>query len=247
MLKLLKFRSLVIMSVKALILAGGFGKRLRPLTEDRPKPLIQVGSKTIIEWQIEWLRSQGIEEIILAVNKLSGVKIFEKLGDGSDYGVKIYYSVEKQPLGTGGAVKNAEKFLKDSKYIIVLNGDIITNMDLKPLIENLASSIVGVIALVPMRSPYGIAVVDSDGYITNFEEKPVLNYLINAGVYAFTSEIFNYLPSRGDIETTAFPKLASEKKLKAVIYRDIYWKSIDTIKDVEEVEKVVESIFSAKS
>jgi len=182
----------------------------------------------------------------LAVGYLR-TKIFETIGDGSDYGVKIYYSVEKQPLGTGGAVKNAEKFLKDSKYIIVLNGDIITNMDLKPLIENLASSIVGVIALVPMRSPYGIAVVDSDGYITNFEEKPVLNYLINAGVYAFTSEIFNYLPSRGDIETTAFPKLASEKKLKAVIYRDIYWKSIDTIKDVEEVEKVVESIFSAKS
>ncbi|MGC9153702.1 MAG: nucleotidyltransferase family protein [Vulcanisaeta sp.] len=228
--------------VRALILAGGFGKRLQPLTLDRPKPLIEIGGKPILQWQIEWLSRQGIKDIVLAVGYLR-TKVFEVMGDGSKFGVRLFYSVEEEPLGTGGAIKNAMKFLEDEVFI-VLNGDIITNLSIKPLIEQLSSDIISTIALVPMRSPYGIVHVDHNGFITEFREKPLLDYLINAGVYAFTKDIFRYLPDKGDIEVTAFPKLASEKRIRGVIYRDVYWKSVDTVKDVEEVERVIKEVYA---
>ena len=230
------------MMVKALILAGGFGKRLQPLTLDRPKPLIEVGGKPILQWQVEWLSRQGIKDIVLAVGYLR-TKVFEVMGDGSKFGVRLFYSVEEEPLGTGGAIKNAMKFLEDEVFI-VLNGDIITNLSIKPLIEQLGGNVISTIALVPMRSPYGIVHVDHEGFITEFREKPLLDYLINAGVYAFTRDIFKYLPDKGDIEVTAFPRLASERRIRGVIYRDVYWKSVDTVKDVEEVEKVIAEVYA---
>lgn len=228
--------------VRALILAGGFGKRLQPLTLDRPKPLIEVGGKPILQWQIEWLSRQDVRDIVLAVGYLR-TKVFEVMGDGSRFGVRLFYSVEEEPLGTGGAIKNAMKFLEDEVFI-VLNGDIITNLSIKPLIEQLGGGVVSTIALVPMRSPYGIVHVDNEGFITEFREKPLLDYLINAGVYAFTRDIFKYLPDKGDIEVTAFPRLARERRIKGVVYRDVYWKSLDTVKDVEEVEKVIAEVYS---
>ncbi len=229
-------------AVKALILAGGYGKRLRPLTLEKPKPLIEVGPRSILEWQILWLKSYGIRDIVLAVGYLRS-KIFEAIGDGSKLGVRVYYSVEEEPLGTGGAIKHAQMFLEDCEKFIVVNGDIITNLPVNRLLEELKGDLIGVIALTPMRSPYGIVHVDSEGYIIEFKEKPSLEYLINAGVYAFTPEIFKHLPDKGDIETTTFPKLAKERKLKAVIMKDVYWRSIDSIKDVEEASREVEYIF----
>ncbi len=229
--------------VKALILAGGFGKRLRPLTLEKPKPLIEVGPRSILEWQILWLKSYGIKDIVLAVGYLRS-KIFEAIGDGSRLGVRVYYSVEEEPLGTGGAIKHAEPFLEDCERFVVVNGDVLTNIPVDRLLNELKGDIIGAIALTPMRSPYGIVHVDENGYILEFREKPSLEYLINAGVYAFTREIFNYLPEKGDIETTTFPRLARERKLKAVIFKDVYWRSIDSIKDVEEASREVDYVFS---
>ncbi len=228
--------------VRALILAGGFGKRLQPLTLDRPKPLIDVGGKPILQWQIEWLSKQGIRDIVLAVGYLR-TKVFEVMGDGSKFGVRLFYSVEEEPLGTGGAIKNAMKFLEDEVFV-VLNGDIVTNLPIKPLIDQLSGNVISTIALTPMRSPYGIVHVDHEGFITEFREKPLLDYLINAGIYAFTKDIFKYLPNKGDIEVTAFPKLANEKRIRGIIYRDVYWKSVDTVKDVEEVERIITEVYS---
>lgn len=228
--------------VKALILAGGFGKRLAPLTLDRPKPLIEVGGKPILQWQIEWLVKQGVSDIVLAVGYLR-TKVFEVMGDGSKFGVRLFYSVEEEPLGTAGAIKNAAKFLEDDVFVI-LNGDVITNLSIRPLIEGLSDDVVATIALVPMRSPYGIVHVSNDGFITEFREKPVLDYLINAGVYAFKKDIINYLPNKGDIEVTVFPELASNRRIKGVIFRDVYWKSVDTVKDIEEVEKVIKEVYT---
>ncbi|MFB6470207.1 MAG: NDP-sugar synthase [Vulcanisaeta sp. AZ3] len=228
--------------VKALILAGGFGKRLAPLTLDRPKPLIEVGGKPILQWQIEWLAKQGVSDIVLAVGYLR-TKVFEVMGDGSKFGVRLFYSVEEEPLGTAGAIKNAAKFLEDDVFVI-LNGDVITNLSIRPLIEGLSDDVAATIALVPMRSPYGIVHVSNDGFIAEFREKPVLDYLINAGVYAFKKDIINYLPNKGDIEVTVFPELASNRRIKGVIFRDVYWKSVDTVKDIEEVEKVIKEVYT---
>jgi len=221
--------------MQAVILAGGFGKRLAPLTSEVPKPLLSVGGKPILVRQIEWLRRFGVTDVVLAVGYLRH-KIFEALGDGRRFGVRIFYSVEEEPLGTGGAVKNAEPFIADDIFI-VLNGDILTNLDLNKLVETLGDAD-GAIALVPLRSPYGIVEFDKDGYITRFREKPLLEgFYINAGVYALRRRVLSELPDRGNIEETLFPRLAQQRRLKAAVYKDVFWKSVDSLKDLEEVDR----------
>ncbi len=229
--------------VKALILAGGFGKRLRPLTIDRPKPLVEVAGRPIIEWQILWLRSHGVREFIVAAG-YKWEKLVEHLGSGKRLGVSIAYVVEDEPLGTGGAIKNAEHLLKGEDVFIVLNGDIITDLDVNRLLERIRaeSSAVAAIALVPLRSPYGVVEVDEEDRIVRFIEKPMLEYWINAGVYAMKPAIFSYLPDKGDIERQGFPQLAEEKKLLGVKFRDVYWRSIDTVKDLEEAARQIQEL-----
>jgi len=227
------------MTLRALILAGGFGKRLGPITQEIPKPLVRIGGKPILQWQIEWLRGHGIRDVVLAVGYLRH-KVFEEIGDGKRLGVRVFYSVEEEPLGTGGAIKNAKPYLEDADIFIVTNGDIITNLDPTPLINAVRNGAAAAIALVPLKSPYGIVEFDeASKRIIRFVEKPELPFYINGGVYAMTREIFEYLPDKGDIETTAFPKLAEEGRLMGVVYRNVLWKSIDTMKDIEEAEKLL--------
>ena len=227
--------------MKALILAGGYGKRLRPLTHNRPKPLVEIHGKPILFWQIDWLKKYGIKEVVLAVGYLKE-KIIETVGSGRELGVKVSYVVEDEPLGTGGGLKNGESILRNEDKFLVLNGDIIAEFNIKRLVDAVSKDVVGSIALVPLPSPYGIVKFNPETMkIVEFAEKPLLReYWINAGVYCFTPEIFSYLPDRGDIERTAFPKLASEGRLKGVTYTDALWKSIDTVKDVEEAERLLE-------
>ncbi len=221
--------------MKAAIIAGGFGKRLRPLTLDRPKTLVEVGGKPIIQWQIEWLRKYGVDTIAVLAGYMKE-KIIDFLGSGQRLGVNVVYVVEEEPLGTGGAIKNAKGVLSNDIFVAV-NGDIITNIPINKLVNELISSnALAVIALVPLKSPYGIVEIDERGYVKSFREKPLLSeYLINAGVYAMKPQIFEYLPDKGDIERDTFPKLAKEGLLKGVVFRNVYWRAIDTVKDVEEV------------
>ncbi|MFN3804585.1 MAG: NDP-sugar synthase [Pyrobaculum sp.] len=225
--------------MQAVILAGGFGKRLAPLTAETPKPLIPVGGRPILVRQIEWLRRFGVVDIVLAVGYLRH-KIFEALGDGRKFGVRIFYSVEEEPLGTGGAVKNASAFIH-SDIFVVLNGDVLTNIAIDKLVEALEGAD-GVIALVPLRSPYGVVEFDSSGHILRFREKPLLEgFFINAGVYVLRKDVIKELPDRGNIEETLFPKLAEQKRLKALVFRDAFWRSVDSLKDLEEVNKFFEN------
>ena len=226
--------------MKALILAGGLGERLRPYTEKIPKPLLEVADKPILFWQIEWLKKHNVNNIVLAVGYL-GEKIEETIGDGSQFGVKVEYSYEKEKLGTGGAIKNARSYLEDSKKFFVINGDIITNINLTKLSDKVENGVIGGIAVVPLPSPYGIIKFDeATGVIKSFVEKPKLpDYWINAGIYILKREIFDMLPDKGDIEKTTFPKLAEEKKLIAVPFNDVYWKSVDTHKDIKEAARML--------
>ncbi len=224
--------------VVALILAGGYGKRLRPLTEDRPKPLIEVAGKPIIVWQIEWLRSFGITDFVI----LAGYhkeKLIEALGSGSKLGVSITYAVEDEPLGTGGAIRNARLSYSAQDKFLVINGDIITNVNPLELLKALdRPGVLAAMALVQLRSPYGIVEFSRESnLVKSFQEKPVLrDYWINAGVYSMRPSIFEYLPVKGDVEKETFPRLAAEGRLAAVTF-DLdryYWRSIDTYKDLEE-------------
>jgi len=227
--------------MKAAIIAGGFGKRLRPLTLEKPKPLVEVAGKPIIQWQIEWFKRYGVDTIVVLTGYLRE-KIIEFLGSGQKLGVNVVYVVEDEPLGTAGAIKNAEGVLSDSVFLAV-NGDIITNIPLDKLVNDLIKSdALASIALVPLRSPYGIVEVDSEGNVKSFKEKPMIEeYLINAGVYAMKPQILQYLPRKGDLEKSVFPQLAKEGLLRGVIFKDVYWRAIDTVKDVEEVGKELSS------
>lgn len=225
--------------MKVAVLAGGLGKRLRPLTEDRPKILVEVCKKPILEWHIQWLSKFGFKDFVLLIGHAKE-KVVEVVGSGKKYGINVAYTIEDEPLGTGGAIKNAEPILRNEEWFLVINGDIITDLDPTPLINEVIKDdrAVAGIALVHMRSPYGIVRVVNN-YVKEFVEKPVLEYTINAGVYVMKPEIFDYLPEKGDIETTAFPFLAKEGRLKGYVYRDVLWKSIDTIKDLEECENLL--------
>ncbi|MEM4655061.1 MAG: nucleotidyltransferase family protein [Thermosphaera sp.] len=224
----------------AAILAGGYGKRLRPFTNDVPKPMVQIGDKPLIDWQIEWLKKHGFNEIILLVG-YKKEKMIEYVGSGSKYGIRVTYVVEDEPLGTGGAVKNAEHILSRANVFLVVNGDIITNLDPTRLIEKLDSTpgLLGVIASIPLPSPYGVLEINGDR-VLGFAEKPMLkDYWINAGVYALKPEALKYFPDKGDLEKTAFPAMAREGVLGTVQYVNVFWKAIDTYKELEEASRIL--------
>ncbi|MEM1557854.1 MAG: NDP-sugar synthase [Candidatus Bathyarchaeia archaeon] len=223
--------------MKAVILAGGQGKRLKPLTDSTPKPLICVAGKPIIVHQMDWLKRHGVCEFIVTIGYLKD-RFVEALGSRK-YGVHISYVVEEEPLGTGGGLKNAEPLLRSESFFYVVNGDVLTDMDLSRLLKELGEFL-GVIALVPLPSPYGIVKLEGSRVLC-FEEKPIIrDYWINAGVYLFKPDVFEYLPERGDLEKTLFPRLAEEGMLKAVEYSNgCFWKSIDTWKDLEEAEDIL--------
>jgi mannose-1-phosphate guanylyltransferase len=229
--------------MKALILAGGYGKRLRPLTDDRPKPMIEILNKPILAWQLSWLKLNGIDDVILCIGYRKEIIIDYVSKNIKD--MNVYYSVEDEPLGTGGAIKNVYKsnLLKDEDKFIVINGDIITDLNIsKMIVLGSNSSNSNSIAVVPLPSPYGIVEIDDvksdNARVLGFKEKPRLDqFWINAGVYYLSIDIIDYLPEKGSIEYDTFPLLVKECKLNAVKYNNVYWRSIDTHKDVEEASK----------
>lgn len=225
--------------MKAVILAGGSGKRLRPLTNQKPKPMIEVLDIPIIEWQVKWLSKRGIKEFVVCVGYMKE-QIIDHIGSGSRLGVKVGYAVEEEPLGTGGALNNAASLLAGQDSFFMLNGDVLTELDPNKLLHTNGSSSHS-LALVPLRSPFGIVEVDKNSKVLGFVEKPKIpDKWINAGVYHFTQEVFNYLPENGNIEVTALPALAKEGKLNAVRYENVLWRSIDSHKDIEEAAKEIQ-------
>ena len=226
--------------MKAVILAGGLGKRLRPLTDERPKPMIEVLDQPIIEWQIKWFKKFRIEEIVICVGYLKE-HIIDYIGSGSKFGVKVGYAVEEEPLGTGGALRNAQSLLGGAKNdgFFMVNGDILTDLDPNILRDDMTSS---ALAVVPLRSPYGVIELDGSSNIIGFVEKPqIKDRWINAGVYYFGSEVFDYLPDIGNIEITALPAMIKDRKIRAIRYEKSFWRSIDSHKDIEEAGREIKN------
>jgi NDP-sugar pyrophosphorylase family protein len=221
----------------ALIIAGGEGERLRPLTNDRPKNMVPVAGRPIVERQLEWLRSGGVTDAIF----LCGYKhevLEAHIGDGSRFGVRAQYSLEADPLGRGGALKQGFACVPETeRRVIACNGDILTDQSLAELIaSHEARQAIATIMLTPLKSPYGVVDVEDDGRITSFREKPVLPYWINAGIYVLSRQIATLLPDKGDHETETFPGLAAQGKL-AGFRSQAYWRPVDSIKDLSEAER----------
>lgn len=221
----------------ALIIAGGEGERLRPLTNDRPKNMVPVAGKTIAERQLSWLREGGVTDVVFLCRYKAEV-LQVHVGDGSRFGVRVQYSIESEPLGRGGALKLGFGLVpKEEPHVIACNSDILTDQKLADLIAYHESKrAVATVMLSPLRSPYGIVEVADDGHIESFREKPMLPHWVNAGVYVLSRDFFTLLPDKGDHETTAFPALAAQSKLFG--YKsEAYWRPVDSIKDLSEAEK----------
>jgi mannose-1-phosphate guanylyltransferase len=223
--------------MKAVILAGGFGKRLKPLTDDRPKPMVEISGIPILEWQVNWLKNYNVKEIIICAGYLKG-SVIDHIGSGQKFGVSVGFAVEEEPLGTGGALKNARALISGDRFI-AMNGDVLTNLDpmeLTHLVQPEGDALCS-IAAVPLRSPYGIIEIDN-GHAKGFREKPTLSeYWINAGIYCLASSVLDMLPDKGSLEETTLPSLARDGKIRVHKYSDVLWRSIDTHKDIEEAQK----------
>ena len=221
--------------MEAIILAGGIAKRLRPITDYIPKSLIPLNNIPIIEWQIRYLKKKDIDKIIICTGyKTEMVENFLEMKN--NFGIKIKFSKEKIPLGTGGAIKKAGSLINDKSFF-VLNGDIITNIDLRKLIKKPNS-----IASIELKTKFGIMEIKNDKILQFREKEEISNVWMNAGIYHLEKEILEYLPKRGDIEKTFFPEYAKKRKLNTVKFRNTKWYSIDSFKDMEECSLVVDKI-----
>lgn len=223
--------------MKAVVLVGGEGLRLRPLTCNVPKPMVPVANKPFLEHMVDHLRQHHIQEIILAICYLPH-RIQHHFGDGSEFGVRLTYVIEEHPLGTGGAVKNAERFL-DSTFV-VLNGDVFSDLDLTEMIQaHRDRSAKATIALTPVEDPtaYGVVETDAQSMVKCFIEKPswerVTTNFINAGTYVLEPEVLGLIPSgvHHMLERGLFPTLV-ERGIPFLGYRsNAYWIDIGTPQD----------------
>lgn len=220
----------------AVVLAGGLGLRLRPYTDDKPKCMVEVLKRPILEYQIEWLRRSGISDIVVACGYRHDA-IERYFGDGKKLGVKLVYSVEEKPLGTGGAIKRAFSSGGVRGTFVVLNGDTITSINLKDAIEfHSSKGGVATVVVVPYRSPFGIVEFDEENLVEGFREKPELPHWVNSGIYVLEEGVINYLPDEGSFEVLSLPRIAEQRKLFAYKASGL-WKPIDTYKDLLEAEE----------
>ena len=220
--------------MKAIILAGGRGKRLKPVTDYVPKPLIPIKNIPIIEWQIRYLKKFGIREVIICTGYKADM--IESYLSMKKLGMKIKFSIEKTPLGTGGAIKKAGKLINDKSFFVI-NGDIITNIDLHPL-----ASKKNAIAAIELKTKYGILETESDKIINFKEKKEISDTWMNAGIYHLQKEVLKKLPIKGDIEKTVFPDFAKKGLLNTIKFKNVEWFSGDSFKDMEECSERVEKI-----
>jgi mannose-1-phosphate guanylyltransferase / phosphomannomutase len=219
--------------LRAVIIAGGSGTRLRPLTFNTPKPMVPLFNKPFLQTQIELLKKHGITEIIINLHYLSD-KIKDYFGDGSKFGVKIFYSFEEKPMGTCGAVKLAEPFF-DNEPLLVFNGDILTDINLTELVEfHKQSQARATLTMIRVTDPtaYGLIFTEEDGRITRFLEKPSWDEAtvdtVNAGIYVLDPSVFRYVPLNEaySFERGLFPLLL---QLNEKVYghtTDSYWLDI---------------------
>ncbi len=226
--------------MQAIILAGGRGERLRPFTEDRPKPMVEVLGVPILAYQLHWLQTQGVSEVVMACGYRHEV-ITDYFGNGEKWNMRIEYAVEAEPMGRGGAIRHAFGRLAGApELVLATNGDVITNLQLAPVLDShRASGNLATVVLTPYVSTFGLVEVNEADHVIAFNEKPALPYWINAGIYLMSREAIGMLPEVGDHERTTFPQLAEQRRLGA--YKSTaYWRSVDTVKDLSEVSKELE-------
>ncbi len=223
---------------QAVILVGGQGTRLRPLTDTRPKPMMTLVDRPFVEHQLDHLRRFGVDHVVFSCGYLPDA-LRSHFGDGAGVAMRLSYVVDPEPLGTGGAIRNAESELDVSAPLLVLNGDVLTDLDLATLAaQHAADGVDGTLALTPVDDPsrYGLVRCFADHRVEAFLEKPDASqlrpgepFLINAGTYLFEPSVLQSIPAGvpSSIERDIFPVLAEQGRL-AGFASDAYWRDIGT-------------------
>jgi len=223
--------------MKAVILAGGLGSRLRPFTEAIPKPLLPIGEKAILEIQIEHLKKHGFDEIYLATNyKADYIEKF--LGNGKQLGVKLYYSKEKVPLGTVGPLTLLKKELYEP--FLIMNGDILCSMDFNALFDYAVSNnTMLTIGIKKLITPFEFGNILFEGdFVSSIEEKPDLVHYILAGIYVMTPSIFKFIPDKEYFGMDSLIHSLLRKNQKVAKYEiEEFWLDIGRPGDYEKAQK----------
>ena len=227
--------------MKAVVMAGGEGSRLRPLTSRRPKPLAPVANKPVMEHIVDLLRRHGFTEIVATLHYLAD-EIESYFGDGSAFGVKMQYVVEDTPLGTAGAVKLAADILGDEPFIII-SGDALTDIDLTALVEDhRQSGASATITLQRVKNPleFGVVITDEKRRITRFLEKPswgeIFSVTINTGIYVLDPVVLSYMDAGKsyDFSRDIFPRLLHENKIVSGYIASEYWTDIGNLQQYQQ-------------
>ncbi|NTV62952.1 MAG: NTP transferase domain-containing protein [Oscillochloris sp.] len=223
--------------MKAVVMAGGEGTRLRPLTINRPKPMVSLVDRPVIQHIIELLKIHGITDIIVTVQYLANA-IQDYYGDGSAHGVNITYSLEEVPMGTAGSVKNAEHLLTEP--FLVISGDALTDFNLSQIIEqHVATQSMATLTLARVESPldYGVVITDEVGNVRQFLEKPswgeVFSDTVNTGIYVLNPEVLTYI-ERGrntDWSKDVFPRMLNRGDRLHGVVTSGYWTDVGTIEE----------------
>ena len=221
--------------MKAVILAGGEGTRLRPLTSNPPKPMMPVANKPMMEHIVSLLAQHGFDDIVVTVAFLAN-QIRDYFGDGSDFGVTMRYATEDTPLGTAGSVRNAADELDDT--FLVISGDVLTDIDLTAFVKaHRDAGASASIALKHVENPleFGIVITQPDGTIERFLEKPtwgqVFSDTINTGIYVLEPEVFDFIPEGEvvDFSSDVFPALLDDGHTLHGHVTDGYWEDVGTL------------------
>ncbi len=219
--------------VEAILLAGGQAKRLGAAAAGRPKALVPVAGAPLVSYTVRQLAAAGVSRVIVSCAAGHGALFHEELGG---LGPEIVLAEEPERLGRGGGLRFAARLRREQGPVYALNADELLALDFQELLaRHQARAPAATIVVVPLTSPFGIVDVDADDAVTGFREAPRLPFWVNVGVYVLDEEAIERLPERGDHETTTFPQLAAEGKLRAFRY-DGVWLTVNTQKDLERAE-----------
>jgi NDP-sugar pyrophosphorylase family protein len=219
--------------VEAIILAGGKAERLGDAARGRPKALVELGGRPLASYQVEQLATAGVERVLVSCAE-GQERVFEEALGG--IGPEVVAVGEPEPLGRGGGIRFAAAQRREEGEIYALNGDDLVDVDLRRLLElHRGSGVAATITVVPLRSPFGVVELEDD-LVTGFREAPRLDEWVSCGVYVLGDEALARFPERGDHETTTFPELAAQRRLRAHRHEGV-WLTVNTPKDLRLAEE----------
>ncbi|MBU3658426.1 MAG: CBS domain-containing protein [Flavobacteriales bacterium] len=232
-----------ILPVDAVIMAGGRGIRLKPLTDNTPKPMLKVGNKPIIEHNIDRLTKVGITNFKISVNYLSD-QIENYFSDGHEKGIEIEYLKEDKPLGTIGSILLVKEF--KNREILIMNSDLLTNIDFKDFYSMFRESDADMAVAATsyhVDIPYAVMEVDKNNVVKSLKEKPRYTYYSNAGIYLVKSELLNLIPINSFFDITDLMNIVIEKKLRLVTYPiNGYWLDIGKHEDYNKAKEDIKHL-----